>query len=339
MQVMSEIDAPFAPQPAASLVLQTEALGKTFPIRQPWPEPPLLLDAVRDVSLTLAEGETLGIVGESGCGKSTLSRMLVGTLAPTSGRLRIAGSDIGTLDEEGRREVMRDVQMVFQSPYTSLNPRMRIGDIVREPLDIHDPNLSKDERNARVLDILVQVGLNPSHVARFPHELSGGQQQRIGIARALVRKVRIVVCDEPVSALDVSVQAQVINLLRDLQRSLKVSYIFVSHDLAVVANIAHNIAVMYMGRVVEYGSAQDVLRRPRHPYTQALVDSSAVPDPAIERSRTPRLLKGELPRPTDPPTGCRFRTRCWLAEDRCAEALPELVARSGFPQRVACHFA
>jgi oligopeptide transport system ATP-binding protein len=334
-EISVSMPTPATPTP----VLQTEGIGKAFPIRQPWPKPPLLLNAVRDVSLTLAEGETLGIVGESGCGKSTLSRMLVGTLIPTSGILRIGGTDIGALGDAGRREVMRDVQMVFQSPYSSLNPRMRISDIVREPLDIHDRQLSREERNARVLDILVRVGLNAGHAAQFPHELSGGQQQRVGIARALVRKSRIVVCDEPVSALDVSVQAQVINLLRDLQKSLKVSYVFVSHDLAVVANIAHNIAVMYMGRVVEYGSAQDVLRRPRHPYTQALVDSCAVPDPAIERSRTPRLLKGELPHPTDPPSGCQFRTRCWLAADRCAETLPELIVRAGAPQRVACHFS
>lgn len=338
MQVISEAGTPVALRLPAQPVLETEALSKVYSIHQPWSQP-LQLDAVRDVNLTLAEGETLGIVGESGCGKSTLSRMLVGTLAPTSGTLRIGGVDIHSLGAAARRDVMRDVQMVFQSPYTSLNPRMRIGDIVREPLDIHESHLGSEQRKARVFEILTRVGLSEAHAGRYPHELSGGQQQRVGIARALVRNSRIVVCDEPVSALDVSVQAQVINLLRELQRSMRVSYVFVSHDLAVVANIAHHIAVMYMGRVVEYGTAQDVLQHPRHPYTQALVDSAAVPDPTIERRRTPRVLRGELPRPTNPPSGCRFRTRCWLATDQCARTTPELIVRSNSPQEVACHFA
>lgn len=338
MQVPSKVVAPAGTSAARQPVLETVALGKTYPINRSWGRP-LLLDAVRDVNLSLAEGETLGIVGESGCGKSTLSRMLVGTLAPTTGTLRIAGVDVGGLGATERRKLMRGVQMVFQSPYTSVNPRMRIGQIVREPLDIHDRHLELAKRQEQALDMLIRVGLNETHAARYPHELSGGQQQRVGIARALVRDVRIVVCDEPVSALDVSVQAQVINLLRGLQQSLKISYVFVSHDLAVVANIAHNIAVMYMGHVVEYGRAADVLQRPRHPYTQALVDSAAIPDPSVERHRSPRVLKGEMPRPTDPPSGCRFRTRCWLARDTCAEALPALIERSGSPQQVACHLA
>jgi len=332
--------SPASPEGAAAApVLQTEGLCKTFLVHRPWPRDALKLEAVAGVSLDLPEARTLGIVGESGCGKSTLSRMLAGTLAPTAGSIRLAGTDLSSLRGGRRRELLRDVQMVFQSPYTALDPRMSIGDSVREPLDIHDRHLPKRARMERVADMLVRVGLNPGYVSRYPHELSGGQQQRVGIARALVRHARVVVCDEPVSALDVSVQAQVINLLRELQRELKVSYVFVSHDLAVVANIAHEIAVMYMGRVVEAGSAADVLRAPRHPYTQALVDSANIPDPVYERQRQPRVLAGELPSPTDPPSGCRFRTRCWRATELCAATVPALEPRSGSPQRVACHYA
>lgn len=333
------------PSPLESLapdtvpVLQTEQLGRTYRIAQPWPSRQLSLDAVNDVSLTLPSSSTLGVVGESGCGKSTLSRMLVGLLPPTSGTLRINGQEIWRIKGTRWREVMRDVQMVFQSPYTALNPRLSIGEIVREPLDIHDAGLSRAERHDRAIAILEKVGLNADHARRYPHALSGGQQQRVGIARALVRPTKVVICDEPVSALDVSVQAQVINLLRDLQADLGVSYVFVSHDLSVVANIAKDLAVMYMGRVVELGAARDVLGAPRHPYTQALVDSANVPDPRRERQRTTRVLTGEIPNPINPPSGCRFRTRCWMAREQCAQSVPELTSRSGSPQRVACHFA
>lgn len=320
-------------------VLCTSGLGRRFRIPQPWPAKPLTLDAVDDVTLSLAPGRTLGIVGESGCGKSTLSRMLVGILPPSDGSLYVDGIDIATLRGERWREVMRDVQMVFQSPYTALNPRLTIGEIVREPLDIHEAHLPKSERTARAATMLERVGLNAGHASRYPYSLSGGQLQRVGIARALVRPARVVVCDEPVSALDVSVQAQVVNLLRELQDELNVSYVFVSHDLAVVANVSHDIVVMYMGRVVESGAAADVLQSPRHPYTQALVDSANVPDPHAERARKPRVLTGDLPSPTDPPSGCRFRTRCWMASDECARSVPALIQRSGAPQRVACHFA
>jgi oligopeptide/dipeptide ABC transporter ATP-binding protein len=339
--VLDASEARTVPNPEATTdpILETVGLGKTFKLAQPWPREPLMLNAVSDVNIVLHPGRTLGVVGESGCGKSTLSRMLVGTLAPSTGLIRVGGIDVSALRGTERQRALRDVQMVFQSPYTALNPRLRVGDIVREPLDIHDRSLALQERTTRTIDMLERVGLNASHSAHYPHELSGGQQQRVGIARALVRPTRIVICDEPVSALDVSVQAQVINLLRRLQAELKVAYIFVSHDLAVVANIAHDIAVMYMGRIVEFGTARDVLRSPRHPYTQALVDSANVPDPMIERSRRPRLLTGDLPRPTDPPSGCRFRTRCWLAADRCAASVPALEPRAGAPQRVACHFA
>src|SRR5690606_13035553 len=259
------------PSPLESLaldtvpVLQTEQLGRTYRIARHWPSRQLSLDAVNDVSLTLPSRSTLGVVGESGCGKSTLSRMLVGLLPPTSGTLRINGQEIWRIKGTRWREVMRDVQMVFQSPYTALNPRLSIGEIVREPLDIHDAGLSRAERHDRAIAILEKVGLNADHARRYPHALSGGQQQRVGIARALVRPTKVVICDEPVSALDVSVQAQVINLLRDLQADLGVSYVFVSHDLSVVANIAKDLAVMYMGRVVGLGAAGDVLGAPRQP--------------------------------------------------------------------------
>ncbi|VWB09787.1 peptide ABC transporter ATP-binding protein [Burkholderia aenigmatica] len=320
-------------------VLCATGLGRRFRLPRPWPARAVTLDAVNDVSLSLARGRTLGIVGESGCGKSTLSRMLVGILAPSEGTLRVGGVDVSTLRGQHWRAVMRDVQMVFQSPYTALNPRLTIGEIVREPLDIHEPHMPKGERDARAVAMLERVGLHAAHAKRYPFSLSGGQLQRVGIARALVRPARAVICDEPVSALDVSVQAQVVNLLRELQDELAVSYVFVSHDLAVVANVSHDIAVMYMGRVVESGRAADVLQAPRHPYTQALVDSANAPDPHTERSRQPRVLAGELPRPTDPPSGCRFRTRCWMARAECAQAVPALVSRSGSPQKVACHFA
>ncbi|HYG46128.1 MAG TPA: oligopeptide/dipeptide ABC transporter ATP-binding protein [Bordetella sp.] len=327
------------PAAGTAPVLLAEALGRTYRIARPWPAKPQYLDAVNDVSLTLASGSTLGIVGESGCGKSTLSRMLVGLLPPTSGTLRVGGQDISRLKGQRWRDVMRDVQMVFQSPYTALNPRLTIGDIVREPLDIHDAAMPRAQRQERAMAMLEKVGLNVDHARRYPHALSGGQQQRVGIARALVRPTKVVICDEPVSALDVSVQAQVINLLRHLQTELGVSYVFVSHDLSVVANVANDIAVMYMGRIVEMGTARDVLGSPRHPYTQALVDSANVPDPRRERQRNPRVLTGELPNPTNPPSGCRFRTRCWMAREQCAQSVPDLVCRSGSPQRVACHFA
>lgn len=320
-------------------LLETDALTKTYMLRNGMFRPPLPLHAVSGVSIRLEKGKTLGIVGESGCGKSTLSRMLAGTTTPTSGSIKLDGTEVTTLSASARDHLLRQVQMVFQSPYSSLNPRMKVADIVREPLDVHRKDLASRERRERALVMLEKVGIGRGMGERNPHQLSGGQQQRVGIARALVSDVRLVICDEPVSALDVSVQAQVVNLLRELQQSLGVSYIFVSHDLAVVANVSDDIAVMYLGKVVEYGRAADVLQRPRHPYTQALVDSANIPDPAVEKNRKPRILKGEIPKPTEPPSGCRFRTRCWMAQERCALDEPELIARDGSPQAVACHFA
>jgi oligopeptide/dipeptide ABC transporter ATP-binding protein len=320
-------------------ILETTDLTKTYLLPRSMFREPLPLHAVSGVSLRIERGRTLGIVGESGCGKSTLSRMLAGTTLPTSGSIRLDGRKITEVSGKERDTLLRDVQMVFQSPYSSLNPRMRIKDIVREPLDIHAKNLSKVDRGDRALRMLSRVGIAEAMSDRYPHQLSGGQQQRAGIARALVSDVRLVICDEPVSALDVSVQAQVINLLRELQQSMGVSYVFVSHDLAVVGSISDDIAVMYLGKVVEYGRAEDVLQSPRHPYTQALVDSANIPDPALEKVRNPRILKGEIPNPTNPPSGCRFRTRCWMAQELCATETPALISRNASPQAVACHFA
>jgi oligopeptide/dipeptide ABC transporter ATP-binding protein len=320
-------------------LLETDALTKTYMLGNGMFRPPLPLHAVSGVSIRLEKGKTLGIVGESGCGKSTLSRMLAGTTTPTSGSIKLDGTEVTTLSASARDHLLRQVQMVFQSPYSSLNPRMKVADIVQEPLDVHRKDLASRERRERALVMLEKVGIGRGMGERNPHQLSGGQQQRVGIARALVSDVRLVICDEPVSALDVSVQAQVVNLLRELQQSLGVSYIFVSHDLAVVANVSDDIAVMYLGKVVEYGRAADVLQRPRHPYTQALVDSANIPDPAVEKNRKPRILTGEIPKPTEPPSGCRFRTRCWMAQERCAVEEPELIARNGSPQAAACNFA
>jgi oligopeptide transport system ATP-binding protein len=335
----ADIETAGGPDMAATVpILDTTDLTKTYFLPQGMFREPLPLHAVSGVSLRIERGKTLGIVGESGCGKSTLSRMLAGTIMPTSGSIRLDGREITGLHGSERDRLLRDVQMVFQSPYSSLNPRMRIRDIVRESLDVHAKNLSKAERDERSLRMLRRVGIAESMSDRYPHQLSGGQQQRVGIARALVSDVRLVICDEPVSALDVSVQAQVINLLRELQQSIGVSYVFVSHDLAVVGNISDDIAVMYLGKVVEYGRAEDVLQRPRHPYTQALVDSANIPDPALEKVRKPRILKGEIPKPTNPPSGCRFRTRCWMAQNLCAAETPALISRNA-SQAVACHFA
>ncbi|WP_203075750.1 ABC transporter ATP-binding protein [Falsiroseomonas ponticola] len=320
-------------------VLRVEELGKTFSISGRWRRQPRLLHAVRQVSFTLERGRTLGIVGESGCGKSTLGRMLVGTLTPTAGRIELEGADVLGLRGAAREAALARIQMVFQSPYASLNPRMRIEDIVREPLDVLERQLPKAERRRRTLALLDRVGLPEIMATRFPHELSGGQRQRVGIARALVRACSVVICDEPVASLDVSVQAQVINLLKDLQRELGVSYVFISHDLAIVASMSHDVAVIYLGRIVELGRAEDVLGSPRHPYTQVLIESANIPDPATEKARAPRVLAGDVPNPMAPPSGCPFRTRCWRAEPVCAEQVPPLVDIRETGQRVACHLA
>ncbi len=289
------------------------------------------LRAVDGVSLTIERGETLGLVGESGCGKSTLARTIVGISQPTDGTLEIAGVEAGRANRFARA---RAVQMVFQDPGGALNPRLAVERLIEEPLRVHGLG-TRAERRARVLDLAHKVGLSDYHLARFPHELSGGQRQRVSIARALALNPALLVCDEAVSALDVSVQAQVLNLFIDLQRDLGLTYLFISHDLSVVRYIAHRIAVMYLGRIVEIGPAEEVSTRRAHPYTQALV--AAIPDESVRRDDV-QLLEGDVPSPVNPPSGCRFRTRCPLAQDRCVVDDPQLRDIGGGLQ-VACHFA
>jgi oligopeptide transport system ATP-binding protein len=297
------------------------------------------IQAVAGVDLELQSGETLGVVGESGSGKSTLARLLMALERPTSGTVLFRGEDIFALHGRKLRELRRRVQIILQDPYTSLDPRMTVGSIVGEPLEIHRDVLPKQARRQRVREMLERVGLSPGFVNRYPHEFSGGQRQRIGIARALILQPEIVICDEPVSALDVSVQAQVINLLQDLQDEFSLSYIFIAHDLSTVQHISDRVAVMYLGKIVEIGRESDIYERPTHPYTQALVSAVPTPDPALRGQRAQIILEGEIPSAADPPSGCVFRTRCWKAEDICSTQTPELSVRATGPQRSACHFA
>jgi oligopeptide/dipeptide ABC transporter ATP-binding protein len=293
--------------------------------------------AVDGVSFSLAAGETLGLVGESGCGKSTLALAILRVLDPTSGRIVFRGDDITGSSRRQLRSVRRAVQIVFQDPHASLNPRMTVRDIVGEPFEIHGL-LDRRQRRARVGELLELVGLSPEHGNRHPHQFSGGQLQRVGIARALALEPRLVILDEPVSALDVSIQAQIITLLQDLQDQLGLAYLFISHDLSVVRHIADRVAVMYLGTIVETGERRAVYERPTHPYTQALLAAVPIPDPS-RRDRARPLATGELPTAAHPPSGCRFRTRCWKADDCCAGEPPELVDRFGHGHPSACHYA
>jgi len=281
--------------------------------------------AVEDLSFTINKGQTLSLVGESGCGKSTAGRSILRLVNPMSGEVDLAGTDIMALNPEQLRMARLDMQMIFQDPLAALNPRMTVGEIIAEPLVTHDPSVSRAQRKKRVQDLMARVGLLPNLINRYPHEFSGGQCQRIGIARALIMKPKLLICDEPVSALDVSVQAQVVNLLMELQRDMGLSMIFIAHDLSVVKHISDRIFVMYLGRGMETADARTLTRRPEHPYTQALISSVPIPDPKLEKLRKPALLEGELPSPLSPPSGCVFRTRCPKARPDCAVGRPPML--------------
>ena len=317
-------------------LVEVEHLKLYFPIKKG-----VLIDrtigyvhAVDDVTLTLNEGETLGIVGESGSGKSTLARCIVRLLTPTEGTLRYRGQDITHLGRRALEPLRREAQIVFQDPVSSLNPRKRVGQIVGIPMRLH--GIDKDKIGPRVRELLARVGLNPEHVNRFPHEFSGGQRQRIGVARALAVDPRLIVLDEPVSALDVSIQAQVINLLDDLQDDFGLSYFFIAHDLSVVRHVSDTIAVMYLGKVVELSPAKELYDKPIHPYTEALLAAIPIPDPDENRARQRVVLSGEPPNPIDPPSGCRFHTRCPYATEICSQVEPPL-AEYGNGHAAACH--
>ena len=315
-------------------VLEVEGLTKHFPVERGILRRPVAwVRAVDGVDFAIAPGETLCLVGESGCGKSTVARLMLRLTEPSSGAIRLGGTDITALSEAEMAPWRRRVQMVFQDPYASLNPRLRVGQIVGEPLENFE-RLSAAERADRVGAILAKVGLRPEAATRYPFEFSGGQRQRIGIARALALRPDLIVADEPVSALDVSVQAQVLNLLMDLQEEFGLAFLFVSHDLAVVEHIGHRIAVMYLGKIVEIGPKDEVLSAPKHPYTQALIAAAPVPDPRARRERL--VLEGDVPSPLNPPPGCRFHTRCPFALPRCREEEPRLKA-VGAGHSAACH--
>ena len=321
-------------------IMQVENLKVHFDVSSegdmPWTKRKKL-QAVNGVSFELKSGETLGIVGESGCGKSTLARAIISMVPAETGRVLWFGKDLLALQKTEMRKHRKQIQMIFQDPLASLNPRMTIGEIIAEPLKTHYPKTSKADIKARVEDVMNKVGLLENLINRYPHEFSGGQCQRIGIARALILKPKLIICDEPVSALDVSIQAQVINLLMDLQKEMDLTLIFIAHDLSIVKHISTKIMVLYMGNMVELARSEDIYNHPRHPYTQALISAVPIPDPKIEKNKDLILLEGDLPSPINPPSGCVFRTRCKKVQDICSQEKPELKEAAS-SHEVACHF-
>ncbi len=320
----------------AETLLKVKNLVKHFPVKGGvFSKTVDKVHAVDGVSFEIASGETLGMVGESGCGKSTTGRCVLRLIAPTSGQIWFDGKDVTDVNTVQLRALARDMQIIFQDPYASLNPRMTVGDIVGEAMIIHKLAAGAKERDERVVELLETVGLHPDHLRRYPHEFSGGQRQRIGIARALAVKPKLIICDEPVSALDVSIQAQVINLLEDLQEKMGLTYLFIAHDLSVVEHISQRVAVMYLGRIVEIAPSRDLYTTPRHPYTEALLSAVPIPDPTVKRKRV--VLEGDVPNPINPPAGCHFHPRCPRAQERCRVEAP-LLREMAPGCQAACHF-
>ncbi|MFJ7407920.1 MULTISPECIES: ABC transporter ATP-binding protein [unclassified Lysinibacillus] len=315
-------------------ILKVENLKKSFQTAGGLFQKKQYVNAVIDVSFEIEEGTTFSLVGESGCGKSTTGRLITRLIAPTNGSIIVGGKEVATAKQSELKHLRQTVQMIFQDPYASLNPRMKVKELVGEPLEIHS-KLSKAEREKLVLEMLEVVGLNAEHADRYAHEFSGGQRQRLGIARALITKPKLIIADEPVSALDVSIQSQILNLLKQLQQEYKISYLFISHDLSVVEHISHNIGVMYLGSIVEIGRKETIFNEPKHPYTQALIASVPIADPTLRKKKI--VLTGDIPNPKNPPSGCTFHTRCPLASDICKQAIPEMK-KINDEQSVACHF-